>query len=126
MREIEPYVVSQSTHAKASPKHGVSRVPWLSGAATWTYFAITQYVLGIRPEVAGLRIDPCIPGSWKGFSVERRFRDHAVTITVKNEAGVERGVARMSLNGQPLEGNLLPVEKLEATNEVEVWLGEGA
>jgi N,N'-diacetylchitobiose phosphorylase len=123
IREIEPYVVSQSTHAKASPRHGASRIPWLSGAATWTYFAITQHVLGIRPEVGGLRIDPCIPATWKGFEVERRFRGKSISIAVNNEAGVEKGVAQLSLNGRPLGGNLIPAEALEATNTVEVRMG---
>jgi cellobiose phosphorylase len=123
IREIEPYVVSQSTHARASAKHGASRIPWLSGAATWTCFAITQHVLGIRPEVNGLRIDPCIPSTWKGFEVERRFRGKAVSITVRNDAGVEKGVARVILNGTPLEGNLVPAGALEATNTVEVTMG---
>ena len=58
IREIEPYVLCQSTHSKASPKHGASRIPWLSGSATWTYYAITQYLLGIQPEVEGLEDRP--------------------------------------------------------------------
>ncbi len=71
-REIEPYVVCQSTHGKESPKHGVSRIPWLSGSASWTYHAITQYMLGIRPEVGGIRIDPCVPSKWKSFKEPAR------------------------------------------------------
>jgi len=74
IREIEPYVVCQSTHSNYSPGFGKSRIPWLSGSATWTYYAITQFMLGIRPGYNGIAIDPCIPSNWNGFRVYRKFR----------------------------------------------------
>jgi cellobiose phosphorylase len=123
VRQIEPYVVCQSTHSKESPKHGVSRIPWLSGSAAWTYFAITQYILGIRPEVDGLRIDPCIPKRWKGFTVRRWFRGKQVDIRVENPDGVEKGVRSLTLNGEALDGNFIPVPALQERNEVKVRMG---
>jgi N,N'-diacetylchitobiose phosphorylase len=123
IRQIEPYVVCQSTHAKASPKHGVSRIPWLSGSATWTYYSITQHILGIRPEVGGLRIDPCIPKKWKGFTAVRQFRGKTVNIRVENPSGVEKGVVRITLNGRLLEGNFVPVERMADENEVVATMG---
>ena len=124
IREIEPYVLSQSTHTRYSPKHGASRIPWLSGSAAWTYHAICQYVLGIRPEYDGLRIDPCIPGHWKKFEVHRIFRGKKLEIKVNNRAGVQKGVKELRLNGEMVSGNFLPVEMLKAKNIVEIKLGE--
>lgn len=123
IREIEPYVLCQSTHGKQSPKHGASRIPWLSGSATWTYFAITHYILGIQPEIYGLRIDPCIPKKWKSFSVKRRFRNRWLEIHVKNEKGVEKGVSEVILNGEKLFSNFIPVEKMKDQNQVQVIMG---
>jgi N,N'-diacetylchitobiose phosphorylase len=123
IREIEPYVLCQSTHGRQSPKHGASRIPWLSGSATWTYYALSQYLLGIRPEIEGLRIDPCIPRAWRGFSVQRRFRDKMVQIRVENPSGVEKGIASLTLNGEALQGTLLPVERLAEENEVVAVMG---
>ena len=122
-REIEPYVVCQSAHGKESPKHGVSRIPWLSGSASWTYHAITQYILGIRPEVGGIRIDPCIPSKWKSFSVRRVFREKVLDIEFENPVGAEKGVKKILLNGQAIEGNFIPVAKLDPENVVHVVLG---
>ena len=122
-REIEPYVVCQSAHGKESPKHGVSRIPWLSGSASWTYHAITQYILGIRPEVGGIRIDPCIPSKWKSFSVRRVFREKVLEIEFENPVGAEKGVKKILLNGQAIEGNFIPVAKLDPENVVHVVLG---
>jgi N,N'-diacetylchitobiose phosphorylase len=123
IREIEPYVVCQSTHGRASPKHGASRIPWLSGSATWTYYAITQYILGVRPEYDGLRIDPCIPKSWATLSIERRFRGKLLRILVRNEGKVSRGVREIVLNGERLPNNFIPAERLQDTNDVTVSLG---
>ncbi len=123
IREIEPYVVCQSTHGKQSPRHGVSRIPWLSGSASWTYHAITQYVLGIKPEVNGLRIDPCIPSKWKSFTVRRRFRGNVLNIQIDNPGSAEKGVKKIVLNGETMEGNLVPVSKLLAENKIYVTLG---
>ena len=123
VRQIEPYVYCQFTHSKYSPRAGASRVPWLSGSAAWSYFAATRYILGLRPEYDGLRIDPCIPSAWKGFKATRTFRGKRVNVEVTNPAGVQKGVKRMVLNGEELAANFIPVEKLAAENEVLVEMG---
>jgi cellobiose phosphorylase len=123
VREIEPYVYCQFTHSKASPRFGASRVPWLSGSAAWSFFTATQYILGLRPEYGGLRIDPCIPTAWKGFTVTRVFRGKKVRVEVQNQAGVQKGVKRLVLNGEKLEGNFIPAEKLAEENQVIVEMG---
>ena len=123
IREIEPYVVCQSTHAKFSPKHGASRIPWLSGSATWTYFAISQYILGIQPDYEGLRIDPCIPSDWPGFTASRRFRGRIFQITVENPNGVEKGVKEIFLNGEPVRENLIPNSMMQDENMIRIVMG---
>ena len=123
IRQIEPYVHNQTTHSKYSRQFGAARVPWLTGAAAWAYYSATQYILGLRPEVEGLRLDPCVPHTWPGFKATRRFRGKVVEIEVKNPAGVCRGVASLVLNGEKLPGNLIPAEKLAPHNCVEVTLG---
>jgi cellobiose phosphorylase len=123
LRQIEPYVYCQFTHSKYSPRFGASRVPWLSGSAAWSFYAATQYILGVQPEYGGLRIDPCIPSAWKEFKVTRIFRGKKVAITVKNPAGAQKGVKKLVLNGALLEGNFIPAEKLLAENLVEVEMG---
>ncbi len=99
IREIEPYVHCQSTHGRYSRRHGASRLPWLSGTATWSYVAGTQYLLGIRPDWDGLRVEPVIPAKWDGFKVERRFRGATYQIIVNNPQHVESGVVRISVDG---------------------------
>ena len=121
IREIEPYVYAQSTHSKYSSRFGASRLPWLSGTASWSYVASTQYILGIRPEYNGLLIDPCLPLAWDELSVSRTFRGKRFDITIRNgEKG--KGVERMVVNGQEVAGKLVPMEGCKEWNEVEVRL----
>ncbi|MGB7582343.1 MAG: hypothetical protein WBL85_07865 [Sedimentisphaerales bacterium] len=123
IRGSEPYVYSQYTHSIYSPRYGASRVPWLTGAASWAYYAATQYILGIRPDYKGLIIDPCIPADWKEFAAVRRFRNKTLNIKVINPNGVEKGVKKITLNGQIIEGSLIPASKMKKENEVVVEMG---
>ncbi|HNY32164.1 MAG TPA: N,N'-diacetylchitobiose phosphorylase [Fibrobacteria bacterium] len=122
IRQVEPYVYCQFTHGKSSPRFGQSRNPWLTGTASWTYIAVTQFMLGVRPEFDGLRIDPCIPRDWKGFSMTRYFRGKKISLWVSNPKGVCRGVGRIILNGERLEGNIIPAALLQDRNIVRVVL----
>ena len=121
VRQVEPYVVCQSTHSKFSPRFGSGRVSWLSGAAVWNYVAMTTAILGIQPDYNGLRIEPCIPDEWDGFFVSRQFRDKTFNIKVTNgEKG--KGIKEMILNGEIIDGNLIPISKMKNENIVEIKL----
>lgn len=122
IRQSEPYVYSQFTHGSTSPRFGQSRNPWLTGTATWSYIAVTQYILGIRPVAEGLLIDPCIPRSWKTFRVKRLFRGKWIEITVINAQGNSHGVRSITLNNQAYQGNIVPMEKLMDQNTVTAFL----
>ncbi len=123
IKEIEPYVYCQSTHSIYSPHFGASRLPWLSGSATWSYYTATQYILGIRPDYKGLIIDPCVPSGWNTFKITRRFRGKNLKITFENKKGIQKGVTGISLNECKIEGNTIPVELMKDENEVVVELG---
>ncbi len=112
IREIEPYVHCQSTHSQFSEKFGRSRVPWLSGTASWAHFVAASHLLGIRPESGGLRVDPCIPKDWPGFTAIRKFRGLRIHIEVRNPDGRCRGVKSLSVNGTAQVGNFIPADGL--------------
>jgi cellobiose phosphorylase len=124
IRQCEPYVQAQTTYSTYSSRAGNTRTSWLTGAAAWSYFSATQYVLGIRPEMDGLRIDPCIPSAWEGFEVRRRFRGRVMRIVVHNAEHVCRGVVKMTVDGNPIEGNLIPPNLDGTEHHIEVWLGK--
>src|SRR5262249_10749712 len=107
--ECEPYVYAQNILSDEHPLFGLARNSWLSGTASWSYQAATQWILGIRPEYNGLRIDPCIPSAWKGFSATRRFRGSLMHITVHNPQSVCTGVVKMTVDGNAITGNIIPL-----------------
>lgn len=122
IHRTEPYVYSQMIAGKDAPNFGEAKNSWLTGTAAWTFLNISQYILGIRPDYDGLRIDPCIPSSWDGFSVKRDFRGCTYHITVKNPNGKEKGVSSMLVNGEKISGNLIPFHTDASDVFVEVVL----
>ena len=123
LREIEPYVYGQSTFSKYSPRYGKSRVPWLTGTASWAYYAASHYILGIRPEYEGILIDPCIPSNWSRVKVKRLFRGKQLNITIDNSNSVERGVKEVVLNGTTIKSNLILDELLSEQNDIKIVMG---
>jgi cellobiose phosphorylase len=123
VHRCEPYVYAQTIAGRDAPTCGEAKNSWLTGTAAWNYVAITQWILGLRPDYDGLRIDPCIPSDWDGFSAARKFRGGTLRITVHNPRGVCRGVVRMTVDGQESAGNLVPAGLPGDEHQVEVWLG---
>ncbi len=123
LHKVEPYVYCQMTAGKDAAKPGEAKNSWLTGTAAWNWYAITQFILGIKPSYDGLVIDPCIPAAWDGYTVKRKFRGADYTITVKNPCHVNRGVKTLVLNGKTIDGNTVPMQPEGSDNVVEVTLG---
>lgn len=124
VHRCEPYVYAQMIAGSEAPSFGEAKNSWLTGTAAWNYVAITQWILGVRPEFDGLRLDPCIPSGWEGFSVERDFRGCRLQISVHNPNRVCSGVVRLELDGMPVQGNLVVLDGLHGKHQVEVWMGK--
>lgn len=119
----EPYVYSQMIAGKDHRDFGQAKNSWLTGTAAWNFVAISQYILGVRPEFDGLRIDPCIPNGWRRYRVSRTFRNATYRFTVDNPESVCRGVKAISVDGKSFEGNVLPAFSDGDEHIVKVTLG---
>ncbi len=109
VHRCEPYVYAQMIAGKDAPTHGEAKNSWLTGTAAWNYVAITQWILGIRPALDGLQIDPVIPADWPGFTATRRFRGATYHIEVRNPDRVGAGVRSMWIDNRSVPGNLAPI-----------------
>ena len=107
LHKVEPYVYCQMVAGKDAARPGEGKNSWLTGTAAWNWLTITQYILGIRPTYDGLEIDPCLPATMKEYTVKRKLRDSDMTITVKNPEGKAKGVSRITVDGKPIEGNVV-------------------
>ena len=123
LHKVEPYVYCQMTAGKDAAKPGEAKNSWLTGTAAWNWYAITQFILGIKPGYDGLEINPCIPKEWDGYEVNRKFRGADYKIIVKNPDHLNRGVKTLMLNGKEIAGNVVPMQPAGSSNVVEVTLG---
>lgn len=104
-------------------KPGEAKNSWLTGTASWNYYAITQYILGIRPDYDGLLIDPCIPTDWKSFVVTRKFRNATYHIEVLNPEGKSKGIKEIRVDGKLQASNIIPVFGDGKVHPVKVIMG---
>ena len=122
LHRTEPYVYSQMVAGPAAPRFGQAKNSWLTGTAAWTFYAISQGILGIRPDYDGLRVDPCLPAQLSEVTVTRRFRGSLYRIHIRNLAGDEKGRLTLTVDGKPVEGSLIPADAAPAEHEVEAVL----
>jgi len=108
---------------KDAPNFGQAKNSWLTGTAAWNFYVISNYILGIKPDWDGLKIDPCIPKGWDGYRISRRFRGATYEIEICNPNHVCRGVSKVTVDGKDIEGNVLPVFADGGVHTVKVVLG---
>ena len=123
LHKVEPYVYCQMIAGKDAYRPGEGKNSWLSGTAAWNFYAITQYILGVKPDYNGLVINPCIPGQWDGFTMRRAFRGAVYEIEVKNPDHVSKGVRQITVDGSPVQGRIVPIMTAGKTYRVEVIMG---
>lgn len=123
IHRTEPYVYSQMIAGKDAPNFGEAKNSWLTGTAAWTFLNASQYILGIRPDYDGLIVDPCIPSFMDGFTAKRDFRGTTYHIEVENPDHVEKGVASVTVDGNAIEGNLIPVDAGKKEVHVKIIMG---
>ena len=123
IHRTEPYVYSQMVAGCDAATFGEAKNSWLTGTAAWTFVDVSQYILGVQPTLAGLKIDPCLPHEMDGFTLRRVWRGATYEITVDNTAHAEKGVASMTVNGQPVPTNTLSPAPAGTTVQVRVVMG---
>lgn len=123
IRIIEPYAHGQSVEASCSPFFGRGHVHWLTGTASTVMIGLVQGILGIVPDLDGIKIEPCIPSDWKTFKIFRTWRGKQLNVTVDNTALVEKGVVKSILNGKEIKGCYFKESDLKDTNEITLVMG---
>ncbi len=123
LHKVEPYVYCQMIAGKEAFKPGEAKNSWLSGTASWNFYAITQYILGVKPDYDGLSINPCIPSKWDGFKMTREFRGATYNIEVFNPKHISKGVLQLIVNGEEIDGNIVPILEKGKKHSIQVIMG---
>ncbi len=120
-RWAEPYSYCQFISGKDHTTYGRAHHPFMTGSGGWAYYAVTHYMLGIRPGFDELVVDPCIPDEWDGFKVTRKFRGAVYNIVVNNPGHVQKGVKELMVDGEVT--GIIPVFSDGEEHLVEVVMG---
>ena len=123
IHRTEPYVYSQMVAGCDAATFGEAKNSWLTGTAAWTFVDVSQYILGIQPTLAGLKIDPCIPHEMGSLTLRRVWRGATYEIIIQNPDHVEKGVKTMIADGKQLDNNILPPAPAGSTVQVIVTMG---
>jgi cellobiose phosphorylase len=105
--KVEPYTYPQNICGPTHPSFGLGRNAWLTGTASWTFVAATQWILGIRPTYEGLRVAPVMPTAWPGFKAHREFRGVAYEIEVRREG--PGNAVTLVVDGAAVPGDVIPL-----------------
>ena len=109
LHRTEPYVYSQTVNGRESFRPGEARNSWLTGTAAYNFVAVSQAILGVKPQYEGLMIDPCLPAHLRTVVVRREFRGREFIITIRNDGGGEKRRVSLVVDGEPLAGQTIPV-----------------
>ena len=120
----EPYVYSQMVAGPYAPHFGQAKNSWLTGTAAWSFYTISQGILGVKPDYDGLKVDPCLPKELTDLHLVRRFRGSTYNIHVVNKAGDEKGRLTLTVDGKAIDGNVIPADAVPAEHQVEAVLGD--
>ena len=123
IHRTEPYVYSQMVAGADAPRFGEAKNSWLTGTAAWTFVNLSQALLGIQPDYDGLIVDPCLPGKFGDFKVDRRFRDAEYHIEIHKPEGVQKGVSWIEVDGEKIAGNQIPLVDGKKEYHVIVQMG---
>ena len=118
--KVEPYVIAADVYGVA-PDTGRGGWTWYTGSAGWMYRLLIETLLGINLEGNQLRLSPSLPAKWAGFTLHYRYRQTPYHIRVIRVPGA----SRLSLDGQTVAGNTVPLLDDRRDHRVEVSLAQG-
>ena len=119
IHKTEPYIYSQTIAGRDAKNYGEAKNSWLTGTASWTMYAASQAILGIKPDYTGLMIDPHLPKEIKNAKVTRIFRGVKYNININNTSS---GKYQMVVDGKEIDGNIIPFNKDKAEVNVNIYL----
>ena len=122
IRRLEPYCYGQFTEGKASKHPGRSHVHWLTGTASTVMVGCVEGILGLRPDLNGIKISPSVPKNWTHFEIEKDFRGKHLHILVDNPEGRESGCRKLTVNGTEISGNYISDTQLLEENKITLLL----
>ena len=118
---VEPYVAAADVYA-VWPHTGRGGWTWYTGSAGWMYRAGLESILGFKLRGNRLQIDPCIPRGWKEYEIFYKHGSASYNFVVDNPHGLNRGVARVEVDGEKLASSEIELADDGKQHEVRITL----
>jgi cyclic beta-1,2-glucan synthetase len=119
---VEPYVVAADVYS-AEQHLGHGGWTWYTGSSGWMHRLGVEALLGLRKAGDTLHVDPCIPKGWSSFQMAYRYGETVYEIQVENPEGVNRGVKRITLDGEERAREGIPLTDDGQHHDVHVLMG---
>jgi len=123
--KVEPYVISADVYG-VSPHEGRGGWTWYTGSSGWMYRLGIEGILGLQRVDATLIVNPCIPQAWRSYCMTYRYGQTTYEIQVDNPDGVNRGVRRVTLDGESLTDGTIPLTDDGGHHHVAIVLGKSS
>ena len=119
---VEPYVLAADIYT--SPEYpGRGGWTWYTGSSAWLWRFGIEALLGLRRSGEELILDPCIPGTWPGFSAKIIIQGAPTHVEVLNPNGSCHGVRALQVGGRTIESNRIALGAA-AGQRIIVHMGE--
>ena len=122
--KVEPYVIAADVYAVA-PHVGRGGWTWYTGSAGWMYRLLMETLLGVNLEGDQLRLAPRMPATWTTYKVHYRYRQTVYHITITRAADEAAGRNPLTLDGQELSGETIPLRDDRREHAVEMRFRKG-
>ena len=119
---VEPYVIAADVYGE-QPFTGRGGWTWYTGSGSWFYRLGMEAILGLHRQGDTLRITPCIPQKWGGYTMTYRHDNTTYRIRVENPDGVNQSVQQVTLDGKSLPDGTIPLGDDGAQHDVRVYMG---
>jgi cellobiose phosphorylase len=120
--KVEPYVISADVYG-VEPHEGRGGWTWYTGSSGWMYRLGVEGLLGLERAGQRLRIKPCIPPGWSGYTINYCYGRTVYEITVNNPAQRYEGIEQLVLDGEVLAEKEILLRDDGGRHQVEVVLG---
>lgn len=117
----EPYVLAADV-AGIPPHVGRGGWSWYTGAAAWTWRLAIEHILGLSLVGGKLRINPCLPSTWKVAEATLRRPEGSLRIRIDNSDGVTAGTPDFTVDGAPWQEDAIAFPLDGSTRKVDVRL----
>jgi cyclic beta-1,2-glucan synthetase len=119
----EPYAVAADVYSH--PQHvGRAGWTWYTGSAGWMYQFAVDGIIGLRRHGDVFTVDPCVPASWPGFTLDWQCAGTRYHIEVINPDHRSSGVRSATLDGKPVAPEAIPIVEDHDAHQIVVVLGD--